>query len=142
VDIVKIAGNWEIGWNTPFLEHDLWVYPLQEFGVEHWYMSPITGIAKSSSLTEVADIQEAINANPNLTVVWVEEFGKVPLNKFKHPKKALYITGRTSFSPMNAGLSKPKDLSVKVETLANGGGLWAHQAITMVLYDRMKKSWH
>ncbi|MEX2007535.1 MAG: hypothetical protein WD992_02065, partial [Candidatus Levyibacteriota bacterium] len=73
--IVKVAGIWEQGWNTPFLEYDLWVHPLQEFGVDGWYMSPVSGITKSSNLTEVADIQEAIKANPDLTVVWVDEKG-------------------------------------------------------------------
>lgn len=123
------------------LEHDQWLYPLQEFGVDGWYMSPVSGIAKSPKLTEVADLQEAIDANPDLTVVWVEEFGETPLRDFKHPENALYITGRTSLSPIKSGMSKQEHKSVRIETVVNGGGLWGHQAIAMVLYDRMTKSW-
>lgn len=137
--IVKVAGVWEQGWNTPFLEHDLWEYPLREFAVDGWYMSPVSGIAKSSALTEVADLKEVIDANSTLTVVWVDEKGDTPLQKFKHPQNALYIMGRTSQSVL--GMRRDGDLSVRIETITNSGGLWAHQAITMVLYDRLKKSW-
>lgn len=138
--MVKVAGYWEIGWNTPMLEHDLWIYPIQEFAVDGWYMSPVSGIAKSSFLTEVADLKEVIDANPDLTVVWVEEFGESSLEDFVHPENVLYITGKTSLSPMNTGLAKESDLSVKIETAVNGGGLWSHQAISIILYDRMLKS--
>jgi hypothetical protein len=137
--IVKVAGMWELGWNTPITEHDQWVYPLQEFKVDGWYMSPISGIAKSSLLEEVADIQEIIDLNPDLTVVWVDERGETPLQKFEHPPQALYIAGRTSESKL--GMRKAGDLSVHVESVTNSGGFWAHQAVVMVLYDRMTKSW-
>ena len=43
-EIVKVASYWELDWNTPIKEIDLWRYPLQDFGVETFYMTPITGI--------------------------------------------------------------------------------------------------
>lgn len=42
--IVKVAGIWELGWNTPIKEIELWEYPLRDFGVDAFYMTPITGI--------------------------------------------------------------------------------------------------
>jgi hypothetical protein len=137
--MVKVAGLWEHGWNTPWVEHDQWVYPLQEFGVGGWYMSPITGIKKSSFLNEVDNLLEVIELNPELTVVWVDEKASTPLTEFIHPENALYIAGRTSESILP--MKREGDLSVFVETSANGGGLWAHQAISTILYDRLRKSW-
>jgi hypothetical protein len=139
--VVKVAGMWEQGWNTPFLEHDLWEYPLRDFEVDEFYMMPISGIDKP--VTEVKEMKEVIEANPDLTVVWVDETAEVPLSDFVHPKNALYILGRTTSRPM-VGLKKDGDLTVRVETKPDhscSGLLWAHQAIAIVLYDRLKKSW-
>ena len=137
--MIKVAGIWEQGWNTPWVEHDQWIYPLQEFRVDGWYMCPVTGIMKSSFLVEVNAIQEAIDANPELTIVWVDENAATPLSQFVHPENAFYIAGRTSESILP--MKREGDLSVYVETLANSGGLWAPQAISIILYDRLKKSW-
>jgi hypothetical protein len=135
-NIVKVAGIWEQGWNTPWLEHDLWIQVVNEFAANGWYMTPVSGIAKSSTLVEVVDMQEVIDANPDLTVVWVDEKGDIPLQKFEHPQNALYIMGRTSQTVL--GMRRDGDPSVRIETI---GGFWAHQALAIVLYDRMKKSW-
>ena len=43
-NIVRIAGFWELGWNTPIKEIELWEYPLKDFNVDKFYMTPITGI--------------------------------------------------------------------------------------------------
>jgi hypothetical protein len=136
--IVKVVGIWEQGWNTPWAEHDQWIYPIQEFGVSGWYMSPVTGIKKSSFLTEVDNIQSVIEQNPDLTIVWVDEKSATPLSEFTHPEKALYIAGRTSESILP--LKKEGDLSVYVESIQNGGGFWAHQAVSIILYDRFIKN--
>jgi hypothetical protein len=42
--MVVVAGMWELGWNTPIKEIDLWRYPLKDFGVDRFYMTPISGI--------------------------------------------------------------------------------------------------
>jgi hypothetical protein len=141
--MVKVAGIWEQGWNTPWLEFDLWEYPLHDFGVDEFYMTPISGIAKGFSfLKEKTDIQEVLNENPDLTVVWIDERGTTKLKDFVHPENALYITGKTTSRPM-VTFGQPNHLSVQIETKPDGstqGGLWSHQAITLVLYDRIKKS--
>ena len=41
---VKAAGLWELGYNVPLLELDQWQYPLREFDVSEFTMSPVTGI--------------------------------------------------------------------------------------------------
>ena len=137
--MIKIAGIWEQGWNTPFLEYDLWEYPLRDFGVDAHYMCPVSGIDKP--VIERKDIQEILNENKDLTIVWIDEKGDTLLSDFVHPKNALYIMGRTTYSPM-AGLKKEADKSVRIATRkdnSNGGMLWSHQAICLVLYDRLNK---
>lgn len=137
--MVKVAGIWEQGWNTPFLECDLWEYPLRDFAIDQHYMVPITGIIKPVS--ERNSIQDVLDENPNLTVVWVDEFGETSLSEFTHPQDVIYIVGKSSTRPM-AQYSKPGDLSVRIETKPDGsnqGMLWSHQAITVVLYDRLLK---
>jgi hypothetical protein len=140
--MIKVAGIWEQGWNTPFLEFDLWVYPLRDFEVDEFYMTPITGIQKK--VNEKATIEEVIAENKDLDVVWIDEAGETLLSEFKHPENALYIMGKTQKKPM-VGLKKRGDFSVRIETKkdkSNNGMLWAHQAISIVLYDRLiKKLW-
>jgi hypothetical protein len=137
--IVKVAGIWEIGWNTPYSEYDLWEYPLKDFGVDEWYMTPVTGIAKQ--LTEVHELQDAISQNPDLQVVFVDEKADTPLKDFVHPENVLYVLGRTSISPY-ISYKREQDMGVRIETKPiepSGGLLWSHQAISIVLYDRLMK---
>ena len=128
---VKVAGCWEHGWLAPITEYDLWAFPLRDFGVDEWYMAPVSGI--EGRVTELRDVYEAIGLNPDLAPVYVDERGSVPLSVFEHPENTLYILGKAGFSPMRDGLS------VRVETASNSGLLWPHQAICNVLYDRMIK---
>lgn len=142
MSIVKVAGIWELGWNTPMQEHDLWEYPLQDFGVDQFYMTPVSGIA-NKKVTEVHELTDAIKANPDLQVVFVDDKADTPLSTFKHPDNVLYILGRTTVSPF-ISYKRPGDLGVKIETKfdrSSGGLLWAHQAISIILYDRLIKSW-
>ena len=137
--MVKVAGIWEQGWNTPFLEYDLWEYPLRDFEVFQHYMCPISGIDKPVS--ERKSIQEILDENKDLQVVWVDERGTCKLKEFIHPENVLYIAGRTTSSPMTQH-GKPEHFSVAIETKSNGsneGMLWAHQAISIILYDRLIK---
>jgi tRNA(Leu) C34 or U34 (ribose-2'-O)-methylase TrmL len=138
--MVAVVGCWELGWNTPFMEADLWEYPLKEFGVDSWIMTPVSGIQRPW-LKEIHDIDVFIKEQRDLGIplVFVDEKGKSELSIFEHPKDVVYICGKTSQSLLHQCL--PSDMSVKVETTVNGGGFWAHQAVSIVLYDRMKKSW-
>jgi len=133
--MIKVAGMWELGWNTPIKEMDLWQYPLQEFGVDELIMAPISGI--KAKVIEVATIKDAITDNPGLTPVFCHELGDVEIKDFAHPENALYIFGRANYSPFNniAG----GDLSIRIATKLNKGMLWPHQAASIILYDRFKK---
>lgn len=136
--IVKVAGHWDLGWNTPIKEIDLWEYPLRDFEVDTFYMCPISGI-QNNKVEERKDIQDVLDENPKLTAIFCDENAKTSLKDFKHPTKALYIFGRANFSPF-LSLKRKKDKALKIETVSPDGGLlWGHQAAAIVLYDRMMK---
>lgn len=133
--MIKVAGVWELGWNTPIMEYDLWKFPMRDFGVDEWYMAPISGIQKGN-ITEVAFIKDAIHLNPDFTPVCIDENGTTDLEEFTHPENALYLLGKAGGSP-----NADSGFSVRIPTKENKGLLWPHQAICIVLYDRLKKSW-
>lgn len=139
--MVSVAGLWELGWNTPIKEAELWEYPLRDFGVDHWLMSPISGI-DNLFVQEYRDLAAVIQDHRarGIPVVFVDEKGASPLREFVHPTDALYVLGKTSLSPLIA-YGRSDDLSVRIETPLAGGLLWAHQAATLVLYDRQVKTW-
>jgi len=134
---VRVAGMWDLAWNTPIKEIDLWEYPLRDFGVETHFMCPITGI--DHSVEERQDIQTILDENKGYKVVFCDEKAETTLKDFKHPRKALYVFGRANFSPF-LSLKRKNDLSLKIETVRpEGGMLWGHQAISIILYDRLMK---
>lgn len=132
--MIKIAGCWELGWNTPILEYDLYHFIAKEYQADELIMTPVSGINKK--VTEYAAIEDAIAANPALTPIFIDENGTEELTDFVHPVDALYIFGKSNYSPM---LSIGEHKSIKINTPMNLGGLWAHQAMTLVLHDRFKK---
>lgn len=135
--MIKVVGTWEFGWNTPIKEFDLWAFPLRDLGVDEYIMYPKSGI--QAKVTEFNDLDEVIEVNSGLTPVYIDEHGETPLTEFEHPKNALYICGKASYSPY---MSKKKNgvISVKIETVQNKALLWGHQAACLVLYDRMIKN--
>jgi tRNA(Leu) C34 or U34 (ribose-2'-O)-methylase TrmL len=139
--MVKVAGLWELGWNTPLQEHDLWVYPLRDFGVAEWHMSPVSGI-RSEYVKEVQDLPDLLDAErkAGTQVVFLDEDGETDLEDFAHPEDAIYVFGKASMSAYRA-YQRPGDLSIKVRTPNNLATLWPHQVAVMVLYDRWRKSW-
>jgi hypothetical protein len=136
--MIKVAGVWELGWNTPILEVNLWQFPLRDFGVSEWYMAPVSGIA-NKKVTEIAGINEAIELNPDLTPVYVDELGEEPLKDFEHPEDVLYIFGKAAFSPWASNGKRGR--SIRIETAEDKALLWPHQCACLVLYDRMVKTW-
>jgi tRNA(Leu) C34 or U34 (ribose-2'-O)-methylase TrmL len=138
--MIRVAGLWEFGWNTPIKELDLWEYPLRDFLVDEFVMSPISGI-ESSAVSEIADLGHYIDHRRAAgdSVVFLDERGAVPLPDFQHPENALYVFGKSSLSAMTA-YGKPGDLAVVIPTPASAGLLWPHQAAAILLYDRMRKS--
>lgn len=136
--MVKIAGLWELSYNTPLVEHDQWSFFLKDFGVDEWAMAPVSGIRhKGSLLHEYDQVIDIIEDNLDLTVVYIDEAGKTNLEDFEHPLDALYICGRANFSPYK---SIGGGQSVRIRTPNNTGGLWPHQALAIVLYDRIRKN--
>ena len=133
--MIKIAGVWELGWNAPLSEYDLWLF-LRDFAVDEWYMSPVSGISKRD-VTEVPCITDAIEANPDLTPVYVDEKGETPLRSFQHPENPLYVFGKVGKSPWSA--NGKKGISVRIETPGEHGLIWPHQCLAIVLYDRISK---
>jgi len=127
---------WESGWNYPLLEHDLFHFPLTEFGVDEIIMTPISGI--TGKISEVKSIEDAMILHSNLTPVFVDENGETNLQDFVHPKNVLYILGKASTSPKMVYGKGYK--SVKIETPLKSGMLWSHQAMSIVLYDRFIKN--
>lgn len=127
---------WELGWNTPIMEFDLWAFMLRDFGVDELIMSPVSGIDRK--VTEHPNPEAALDANPDLVVVFVDEKGKTPLADFEHPRDVLYVFGKASRSPLAL---RPKAQSVRIETQEKKGLLWPHQAAAILLYDRQVKEW-
>lgn len=139
--MTAVAGYWELGWNTPIKEFDLWTHPLRDFGVEEFYMAPVSGIGVGAKVYEVPDLGELIpEQRLSKSIVFVDEGGATQLPEFDHPKDALYVFGRTGLSPL-AAFGQEDDQSVVIPTRQDKGLLWAHQAAVIVLYDRLVKSW-
>lgn len=136
---VAVAGAWELGWNTPIKELDLWAFPVRDFAVDAFYMTPVSGIA-SKRVQERASLDEVLAETRNLAAVFVDENGEAALTDFEHPDDALYVFGRAGFSPMTA-LKRERDRSVRIETVLGAGLLLPHQAAAIVLHDRLVKSW-
>lgn len=135
---VKVVTFWELGWNTPIKEADLWEMVYRDFGADELIMIPISGIAHRS-ITEKKDIETVLQENKDLTVVFCDEQGDSTLASFEHPENVLYIFGRTNYSPF-LNMQRDQDMSLKIETVRpNGGLLWGHQAAAIILYDRMQK---
>ena len=133
---VAVAGVWELGWNTPIKEIELWEYPLRDFGIDAFYMTPVSGI-HSSAVVERHTIEEILSENEDLVHVFVDERGTHELPTFSHPRNALYIFGKASLSlhPM----ARPGDITLRIPTPHNLATLWPHQCAALVLYDRFMK---
>jgi tRNA(Leu) C34 or U34 (ribose-2'-O)-methylase TrmL len=140
---VKVAGIWELGWNTPLNESWLWTFPLREFAVMDWHMTPVTGIQHNErhtdmQLTEHHSTQEMVNSMPEDYVrVFIDEKGATPLKDFVHPENAVYFFGKAGESPI--GYKREQDVSVYIPTIANNGVMWPHQVLVAILYDRLVK---
>lgn len=132
--MIKVAGLWELGYSAPLTEYELWHFMLRSFEVDEWCMSPVSGLL-GKQVTERAALETFIDENPNLVPVAVDEHGVIPLQDFKHPENALYLTGKAGRSVLSLGAT-----SVRVETPCKEPGLlWPHQALAIVLHDRQVK---
>lgn len=134
--MIRVIGTWDIGWNSPIMEHRQWEYIMREFDVDEFIMSPKTGV-ESPRVTEVSQITEHLKEVTDSTIVYVDEDGLIELPDFEHPKDVTYVFGKSGLSPWRA-MGQPVP-SVKIPTVNNIGGFWPHQALAIILYDRFLK---
>jgi hypothetical protein len=127
---VEVAGIWEQGWSVPITESNQWEVVLREFGVERLNMTPASGIVRSW-VHEYPSIEELLEDRKHLSTVFVDESAEVELSEFEHPKDALYVFGRVSYSPL--GVTEGESLKIGTP---KPGMMWPHQALAVVLYDR------
>jgi len=146
--MVHVVGNWELSWNTPIKEAELWQFPLREFRIPSWWMWPVTGIRCGEQALDLqeretlAEILEELEGTPR---VFFEpksvQHRREPedLRDFRHPEDVVYIFGSVPFCPVP--YAREEDAVVLLPTLDNKGTLWPHQVLVTLLYDRMVKGW-
>ena len=145
---VTVIGNWELSWNTPLKESELWNFPLRDFGVKEWKMTPVTGIRQKEQPVNLVEYHrfEDMLADTIGTRVFVEapnQHNRITptlLQDFEHPEDAIYIFGSAHLNPCML-YAKEGDLGITLPTKLNNGVLWPHQVLVEILYDRLVKSW-
>jgi hypothetical protein len=137
--MIIVAGLWELGWNTPIKEIELWEYPLRDYGVDGFIMSPVSGI-RNDFVTEVPDLAAKLDdlRATGHQIVFVDERGEEELTDFEHPENAVYVFGIASLSTM-AAYKKDGDRTLVIKTKNKLATLWPHQCAVLVLHDRMNK---
>lgn len=148
--MIKVAGHWELSWNTPIKEIELWNLLLSDYGISDWYMWPVSGIKntkQSVNLHERHTFKDMLAENEDLNHVYFEPYNPVQqkergidLRDFQHPKDVLYIFGSAHFNPVSR-TKKEDSVIVQVPTIRNTGVLWPHQCLAVCLYDRLVKGW-
>jgi hypothetical protein len=134
--MIRIAGIWDYSWNFPAHEISQWEVLVREFNAERLYMTPITGIV-NNVLDEKKSIQDVVNDCKGFTPVFVAENGTNDLVSYEHPENALYIFGRTNYSPFNDMIDQGE--SIKVITPTNQGLLLSPIIAGIILQDRYNK---
>lgn len=123
-----------------------WKFLVRGFELDAIYISPVTGFVEGhrtsadrrDHVIEVDDIMEAVEENPELVPVLVDECSPNLLQTFEHPSDVIYLFGRTGLSffggwtGVSVGIEPPGALSSYLQP---------DQAAAIVLYDRMVKSW-
>lgn len=148
--MVTIAGRWELSWNTPIKEFELWNLAMRQFGVTDLYMWPVSGIRSPKNDVHVHEYPHLDDYLPIVrelgTLVYCEPaFPKAEpdhqfLPEFKHPEDAVYIFGSAHYNPCSHRKTE-NDIALAIPTIQGGGTLWPHQCMVTILYDRMVKSW-
>lgn len=147
--MVTVIGHWDIGYMTPIVEQYYWSLPLRDFEVDRWIMNPVSGIRNLEfqvDMEEYETYDECFkNVDDKAKRVFIEPRTKhmpdtIWLHDFKHPEDVVYVLGSAHFNP-TLGYRRDGDEVISIKTIQDKGVLWANQCITMVLYDRMVKSW-
>lgn len=146
---IRVLGHWELGYHAPVTEQHYWALALRDFGVTHMDMVPVSGVSRSDQAVELhewARCEDFFEAHPDLHRVFIEprtdRFNPVTtwLHEFEHPESCVYVFGSAHMNP-TLNHCRPSDVVVSIRTEGNSGVLWADQAMCIVLYDRMVKSW-
>ena len=147
--MIKVLGHWEIGYHAPITEQYYWSLPIRDFEVDEWNMVPVSGIKAAEEkvpITEWPTYDAFFQANPDLTRIFIEPRTEYHnpvttwLHEFKHPQDCVYVFGSAHFNP-TLSYCRKEDEIVSIKTVQDKGVLWADQALCIVLYDRMVKSW-
>lgn len=145
-DEVKVAGIWELNWNSPLTESWLWTFVLREFDITDWHMTPVTGIHHNESHTDMSltehdtclGMVDYLAEDDSYTRVFIDEKGDTCLTEFQHPEKAIYFFGCAGRAP--TAHRREGDVVVSIPTLMSQSVLWPHQCLLTVLHDRYVKS--
>lgn len=153
--MIAVAGNWELSYNAPIKEAELWNFPLRGFGIPTWYMWPVSGIIhnerKRVELIELPTMKDILAETQDLVHVYVEQYNRafkqyVPtdLREFKHPENVMYIFGSAHYNPVTYNTMREQDHMVAIPTKGSCGVLWPHQCFVTIMYDRILKDdgWH
>lgn len=149
--MIKVAGHWELSWNTPIKEAELWNFPLRAYQITEWYMWPISGIKHNEwqrvTLHERQTFEEILAENQDIKHVYLEPANRaypsvkpVSLVDYQHPTDVLYIFGSAHYNPALLHQTENDDV-VMVPNRENSGVLWPHQVLVALLYDRLVKGW-
>lgn len=147
---VEVLGHWDIGYHAPITEQFYWSFPLRDFKVDVWNMTPVSGIRNSESrqveLKEWMSYDEYFQENADKTRIFLEPRthhhnpDTVWLHDFAHPEDCVYILGSAHYNP-TLKYHREQDYIVSVKTPCDQGLMWADQVICIALYDRMLKQW-
>ena len=148
--MIKVVGYWDIWFQRKENEYDIsWRFMLKHFGVDEAILIPnyntVSKIPIDYSevpLIEMNGISEVLSQNQNFTPIIIDERGTTSLRDFVHPENVLYIFGRTGHNPLDE--LNWSGQSVFIESVeAHKGSAFLHpnQACSIVLYDRMMKTW-
>jgi hypothetical protein len=91
------------------------------------------------TLQMLDDILE-LECPPGFDVVAVEE-GGIPLSDFEHPENALYVTGNSGLRHPGNCIENKVCVSIEIDPPDDDGyTMYGHQALAIVLYDRLRKN--
>lgn len=145
--MIIVAGNWEIGHNSPIIEAYQWQFPIMEWEVDGWLMCPVSGIKLRSpnlTLIEFNGYEDMLESCHDLVRVFIEPRTKhqnpdtIWLDDFYHPEDVVYIFGSAHKNP-TLGFKREQDAVVSIKTKKDTGGLWPSQCMCLILDDRRRK---
>ena len=146
--MVTIVGHWELENSAPLNEAKSWELLLRDFGITRWYMAPISGIKlneQTITLIEWQTYEEIFNdLDPSIPRWYIEPRTYVTpnttwLHNLNHPEDIIYVFG--SVNVTSAGMARENDLIVSIKTIEDKGVMYAWNAVSIILYDRMIKRW-